>query len=94
MINTKEKESIKLRLIKKQLEAVGYYVILSRASLGPFDLVALDKGGGKLIQVKVNSYPDPAERETLNSFDKCPFSFSKEAWTYYDGVKQPTIRYY
>ena len=94
MINTKEKESVKLRLIKKQLEAIGFYVILSRASLGPFDLVAMDRGGGKLIQIKVNSYLDAAERETIVNFDKCPLNFSKEVWCYQDKVKQPVIRVY
>lgn len=93
-MNTKEKESRKLRLIKKQLENVGYYVVLSRASLGPFDLIAIDKGGGKLIQVKVNTYPDEAEREELYRFNKCPLNFSKEVWIYHDRKRTPVVRYY
>lgn len=94
MINTKEKESRRLRLIKKQLEKVGYYVVLSRASLGPFDLVALDKTGGKLIQVKVNSYLTPVEKETITDFKCNPLNFSKEVWTYHDRVREPDIKFF
>jgi uncharacterized protein with GYD domain len=94
MINTKEKESRRLRTLKKEFERLGCYVILSRASLGPFDLVVLDKSGVRLIQVKCNSWPDAAEDETIRAFNQCPVNTSRAVYRYDDGKRNPWIKFY
>jgi len=93
-MNTKEKESRKIRWIKKRLEQIGFYVILSRASLGPFDLVAMNAAGVLLIQVKCNDWPDAAESETLYNFNRMPINSKKQAWVFYDGKKEPAVKDY
>ena len=94
MINTKAKESRKIHWIKKRLEGMGFYVVLSRASLGPFDLVALNAAGVLLIQVKCNSYPDAAESETLYNFNRMPLNAKKQVWMFSDGKREPAVKDY
>jgi hypothetical protein len=90
-MNTKSKESRRLYWIRDRLQEMGMYVILSRGSLGPFDLVAMSKNGVLLIQVKCNSWPDAAEKETLYNFDKCPVGSIKECWRFDDGKKDHQV---
>ena len=93
-MNTKEKESRKIRWAKKRLEEIGFYVILSRASLGPFDLVAMNAAGVLLVQVKCNGYPDAAESETLYNFNRMPINSKKQVWLFRDGKKEPIVKDY
>lgn len=93
-MNSKEKESRRMRAAKKYLEALGFYVILSRASLGPFDLVAINRLGILLVQIKCNAWPDQAEEETIRLFDKCPASSVKQCWRYDDRRVNPQVRTY
>ena len=94
MINTKEKESRRLRSVKKHLETIGFYVVLSRASLGLFDLVAMNPNGILLIQVKCGSWPDEAEEETIRLFDKCPKPYIKQVWRFDDRKVNPQVKTY
>jgi len=94
MINTKEKESRRLRSTKKHLETIGFYVVLSRASLGPFDLVAMNANGILFIQVKCNSWPDAAEEETIRNFNKCPKPYIKQVWRFDDRKVNPQVKTY
>ena len=94
MINTKEKESRRLRSAKKHLEGIGFYVVLSRASLGPFDLVAMNSNGVLFIQVKCNSWPDEAEEETIRLFDKAPRPYIKQVWRFDDHKVNPQVKTY
>jgi len=94
MINTKEKESRRLRSTKKHLENIGFYVVLSRASLGPFDLVAMNSNGILFIQVKCNSWPDEAEEETIRNFNKCPKPYIKQVWRFDDRKVNPQVKTY
>jgi len=93
-MNTKEKESRRIRWAKKRLENLGFYVMLSRASLGPFDLMAMNTNGVILIQVKCNNQPDAAERETITWFNKCPLGTVKQVWCFFDGRIDPEIKNY
>ena len=93
-MNTKEKESRRLRSIKKDLEDLGWYVVLSRASLGPFDLVAIASVGVVLIQVKCNSDPGPDEVETISNFRTCPVGTLKQVWRFNDRKKDPIVTTY
>ena len=90
-MNTKAKESRKLHWAKSRLEELGYYVCLSRASLGPFDLVAMNNIGVRLVQVKCNKNPDEVERERIREFRMCPANTSKEVWRFDDGCDAPSL---
>lgn len=89
-MNTKAKGSRRERQARKLLEATGHYVVKSGGSLGIFDLVALGPTGARLIQVKSNEKPRPAERERLAHFPRFPFA-SKELWIFYDRIREPVI---
>ena len=49
------------------LEAAGYSTLRSAGSHSPFDLVAYNSSGIVFVQCKTNSWPSPAELETLSS---------------------------
>jgi hypothetical protein len=65
-------------------------VVKAGGSLGIFDLVALGPQGARLIQVKSNERPRPAERERLELFT-CPPYAVKELWVFYDRIREPSI---
>jgi len=72
------------------LETAGYFVMKAGGSLGCWDLVALGPAGARLIQVKSNEKPRPAERERLELFPRLPYC-SKELWVFYDRQREPVI---
>jgi len=89
-MNTKAKGSRRERQARVILETAGYYVVKAGGSLGIFDLVALGPQGARLVQVKSNEKPRPAERERLELFPRYPYT-SKEVWVFYDRQKEPAI---
>lgn len=89
-MNTKAKGSRRERQARKILESAGYHVVKAGGSLGVFDLVAIGPTGCRLIQVKSNEKPRPAERERLALFT-CPPYASKELWIFYDRIREPSV---
>ena len=89
-MNAKAKGARRERQARKILEAAGYHVVKAGGSLGVFDLVALGPQGARLIQVKSNEKPRPAERERLELFPRLSYC-SKELWIFYDRVREPSI---
>ncbi|MDV2503049.1 MAG: hypothetical protein RX318_03770 [bacterium] len=76
---------------RKMLEACGFMVVRAAGSHGLFDLVAVSSKHIKLIQVKTNRKPPPAEMEELRAFRAPRCCATKEVWTFYDGTKEPFI---
>ena len=89
-MNAKAKGARRERQARTILETAGYYVVKAGGSLGVFDLVALGPQGARLVQVKSNEKPRPAERKRLELFPRFPYT-SKELWVFYDYQKEPTI---
>lgn len=89
-MNAKAKGARRERQARKILESAGYHVVKAGGSLGIFDLVALGPQGARLIQVKSNERPRPAERERLELFT-CPPYAVKELWVFYDRIREPSI---
>ncbi len=89
-MNTKAKGSRRERQARKILETAGYHVVKAGGSLGVFDLVAIGPHGARLIQVKSNEKPRPAERERLALFPCFPYC-TKELWVFYDRVRAPVM---
>jgi hypothetical protein len=89
-MNNKAKGSRRERQARVILELAGYFVVKAGGSLGCWDLVALGPAGARLVQVKSNGKPRPAEREALELFPRLPYC-SKELWVFYDRHREPMI---
>lgn len=89
-MNAKAKGARRERQARTILERAGYYCVKAGGSLGIFDLVALGPTGARLVQIKSNARPRPAERERLAMFPRLPYC-SKELWVFYDRQKEPVI---
>jgi len=89
-MNAKAKGSRRERQARTILEMAGYHVVKAGGSLGVFDLVALGPQRVRLVQVKSNEKPRPAERERLALFPRFPYT-SKEVWVFYDRQREPAI---
>jgi hypothetical protein len=75
------------------LKAAGYVCIRSAASLGPFDIIAINPLGLRCIQVKANNWPGPVERETLRNAARCmPPNAFVEVWRWDDNARKPLIK--
>lgn len=75
------------------LKAAGYTCIRSAASLGVFDVLAINPLGIRCIQVKANHWPGPAERESLRNAARCmPPNAFIEVWRWDDGARKPLIK--
>lgn len=76
-----------------QLKAAGYTCIRSAASLGPFDIIAINPLGLRCVQVKSNAWPRPDERESLRNAAKAmPPNAFVEVWRWDDGARKPLIK--
>jgi hypothetical protein len=73
------------------LETIGYHTTRAAGSLGMFDVIAIDRQGIKLIQVKTNRNASPVEREQIALFDRLPTNATKEIWIYKDYERKPEI---
>ena len=89
--HAKRKGTRRERDAKKILEGFGYYCIRSTASLGLFDLVAVNKNEIVLIQVKVNNPPSKQEMDRIKKFKDCPANARKEIWVMKDYQRQPQV---
>jgi hypothetical protein len=88
-VSNKAKGSRRERQARDLLLATGHLVTKAGGSLGAFDLIAVPMGGDKmylrLVQVKSNAWPRPAERTELERLARlltktvCP---SVEIWRY------------
>ena len=76
---------------RKILEKAGYEVCRAGSSLGMFDLIAINKLGIRLLQVKSN-YCRPFEIEQIKLFNNIPLNATKELWIWFDNVKEPVIK--
>ena len=75
----------------KILEAAGYVVTRSSASLGLFDLVAISAVDVRLIRVKAGSkYLSAVEREAIQALT-VPANVSREVWRFPDRCQTPLI---
>lgn len=92
-MNCKRKGTRLERKTLAQLKAAGYTCIRSAASLGPFDIIAINPLGLRCIQVKANAWPRPEERESLrNAARGMPPNAFVEVWRWDDGARQPLIK--
>lgn len=78
------------RLLKQQLEVIGYLVIRAAGSHSAFDLVAAHKRSGtvRFIQVKtMKTNPQPLLRKFINTvpLGYWPDIYSQELWIRYKG---------
>ena len=76
---------------RRMLEECGFEVVRAAGSHGLFDLVAISSKGIRLIQVKTNRKPPPAEMEALREFKAPGCCATKEVWVFHDGTKEPVI---
>jgi len=93
-INTKRKGSRNELKTKKLLESTGYRGVKSGGSLGEFDLIMMGLGSLRLIQVKSNRRPPPAEREAISEFPVKTgdtLQVTKEIWVWKDYAREPLI---
>jgi hypothetical protein len=92
-VNCKRKGSRLERKSIAQLQAAGYLCVRSAASLGPFDVIAINSLGLRCIQIKANSWPGPVERENLRHAAKgLPPNALIECWRWNDNARQPLIK--
>ncbi len=89
-MDAKAKGSRRERQAPRILETAGYFVVKAGGSLGCWNLVALGPQGARLVQVKSNKKPRPAERERLQLFPRLPYT-SKEVWVFYNRKREPVI---
>jgi len=93
MINAKAKGARLERKTIKMLQSAGYQCIRSAASLGPFDIVAMNHLGIRCIQIKANDWPRPGEREDLRAAAiGLPPNARIECWRWNDGDRKPIIK--
>ena len=90
-MNAKAKGSKRELKSMRLLEAAGYNVTKSGASLGLWDLVAVSATDFVLVQVKSNRQPPPAEREQLQEF-RCSPNCRKLIHVWKDYARQPLVK--
>ena len=90
-MNAKAKGSKRELKSMRLLEAAGYSVTKSGASLGLWDLVAVSATDFVLVQVKSNRQPAPAEREQLQDF-RCPPNCRKLVHVWKDYARRPIVK--
>ena len=73
------------------LEAAGYAVTRSAASLGAWDIIGISSTDFVVVQTKSNRWPCPAEMETLRNF-VCPPNCRKLVHRWRDGQSLPDVK--
>jgi Holliday junction resolvase len=76
--------------VRAVLQDEGFAVVRAAASKGVVDLVAWNSERVRLIQVKSNARPSPAERETLRAIAR-PANATVECWRWPDYWRAPII---
>jgi len=89
-MNAKRKGNRQEHRSKALLEAAGYRVIRSAASLSEWDLIGIGPTDVVLLQVKSNRAPSPAEREALGLFP-CPPNCKKLIHVFHDRQRWPVV---
>jgi len=92
-MNCKRKGTRLERKTILMLKAAGYTCIRSAASMGPFDILAINPLGIRCIQVKSNDWPRPEVREGLRmaAMGLPPYA-RVECWRWNDGAREPIIK--
>ena len=75
------------------LRAIGFTAVRTAGSHGPFDVIAWNKYGVRLVQVKRSNKqrkPSQKERDGIEA-ETAPWNCSKEVWIYQTGIKEPII---
>ena len=90
-MNTKSKGNRQEYRSMRLLEASGYAVTRSAASLGAWDIIGVSSADVVLLQVKSNRWPCPAEMETLREF-VCPPNCRKLVHRWRDGQSLPDVK--
>jgi Holliday junction resolvase len=90
-MNSKAKGARNERQSEALLEAEGYRVTKSGGSFGCFDLIGIARKRIFLIQVKTNSWPNPDEMKSIESFE-APRNAKKLIHRWNDRCKLPLIR--
>lgn len=98
-MNTKRKGSRIVYKIRERLLGCGYqWVIISAASLGPFDIIAISTRDIRLIQAKANKWPGRAELDKIEKTEVPDLGrftdavFIKEVWCWKDYVREPDVK--
>ena len=92
-MNCKAKGARLERKTIKMLQSAGYICIRSAASLGVFDILAINPLGIRAIQVKANTWPRPDERESMrNAAASMPPNALIECWRWNDNAREPVIK--
>ena len=89
--NAKRKGSRNEHKTIRRLEEMGYRCTRAAGSLGEFDIVAIGRHDIRLVQVKSNCFPGPAERETIELVPAPPNAV-KELWRWDDHARRPRIQ--
>jgi Holliday junction resolvase len=90
-MNTKAKGARAERRARDILEAAGYGCTRSGASLGAFDLIAMNAQGIRCVQVKSGEqYCSKIERELMLE-TPVPPNASREIWRFPDRCRAPLI---
>ena len=76
---------------KRLLEALGYNVTRSGASLGTFDLIGIRSTDIVLVQVKANAWPNRVEMESIKMFP-APLNARKIVHRWRDRQRVPDVR--
>ncbi|MDP6461269.1 MAG: hypothetical protein QGH59_05765 [Gemmatimonadota bacterium] len=75
---------------RDRLRDDGFTVVRSAGSKGPVDIVAFSAKVLRLIQVKANAAPGPAERDVLRHLPRPPGA-SVEIWVWHDHASGPMV---
>jgi hypothetical protein len=90
-MNSAAKGARNERRSRDLLEAVGYRVCRSAASLGDWDLIGVGSTDVVLCQVKTRDWPGSIEMETLRAF-QCPPNCRKLVHRWRDRQRVPDVR--
>lgn len=90
-MNAKAKGTRNEHRSKALLEAAGYAVTRSGASLGAWDLIGVSATDVVLVQVKSNAWPGTAEMETLAGF-QVPPNCKRLVHRWRDRQRMPDVR--
>ena len=90
-INTKAKGNRAERKCRDWLATYGYKSTKAGASLGTWDLIAVNNKAVLLCQVKSNRWPRTAEMKAMEEFD-APWGAIKLVVRYDDGAQKPRLK--